>query len=177
MEVIKIASEILIPVIFMIVIISAAKKKEDVFSCFSQGAKESIEIIYNIFPSVFSLMLAISMLRTSGLLDFIISFISPVCNYFKIPPQILPQALLRPLSGSGSLAILSDILKNYGADSLIGITACVLSGSTETTFYTLAVYFGGAGIKKIRYALKAALIADFISIAVSIIICCSIFTN
>ena len=146
-------------------------KKADIYSAFSQGVRESLDMICDIFPPVFALMIAVGMLRSSGLPDLFISFLSPALAFLKIPPEIIPQALLRPLSGSGSLALLSDTLKNHGPDSLTGMISCVLCGSTETTFYTLAVYFGGAGIKNTRYALKAALFADFISIAVSIAVC------
>ena len=175
MIIIQTVSGLVIPLLLIAVITGASRKKADVFSAFSLGAKESLEIICNIFPSVFALMTAVSILRASGLLDFIISMLTPLTNLFGIPPEIIPQALLRPISGSGSLALLSDILKNHGPDTLTGITACVLSGSTETTFYTLAVYFGGSGTKNSRYALKAALTADFASIAASIIICRILF--
>lgn len=168
---IKAVSELLLPVIFSLFILKALRTKTDAFAAFSEGVKESLSITADIFPSVFCLMTAISMLRSSGLLDFIISLIAPVFTFFKIPPEIVPAALLRPLSGSGSIALLSDILKNHNPDSLIGIMASVITGSTETTFYTIAVYFGAVGTKNTANAVKAALIADFVSIAASIIIC------
>ena len=176
MEVLKIISAALIPAGFVIILIAAVSAKTDAFSAFSEGIRDSLDTITGIFPPVFALMTAISFLKSSGLLGFLINLITPLCSVLKIPPEILPNALLRPLSGSGSLALLSETLKTYGPDSLIGITACVITGSTETTFYTLTVYFGGADIRNMRYSLKAALIADFFSIATGIIICRFLFS-
>ncbi len=172
---IKAASEIILPVVFLIFIISALRAKTDAFSAFSEGVKDSFGIICDIFPSVFCLMTAIGMLRSSGLLQFIITAITPLFNHLGIPPEIAPAAILRPLSGSGSIALLSDILKSHNPDSLIGIMASVITGSTETTFYTIAVYFGSAGIKNSGNAVKAALIADVVSIGVSIAVCKLLF--
>ena len=175
MTYIKGASEILLPVIFLLFAITALRTKTDAFNAFSEGAKESLSIICDIFPSVFALMTAIGMLRSSGLLDFIISSVTPVFNFLGVPPEIVPSALLRPLSGSGSIALLSDILKSHNPDSLIGIMASVITGSTETTFYTIAVYFGACEVKNTGNAVKAALVADIVSISVSIIICKLLF--
>lgn len=164
-------SEMILPLCFLIVVIFAVKKKTDAFSCFTVGVKESLETICDIFPNVFGLMIAIGMFRASGLADFFMKLLKPVLSPFGIPSEIVPAAILRPLSGSGSLALLADILKSHNPDSLIGIMACVIIGSTETTFYTIAVYMSAAGIKDTRYAVKSALVADFFSIASGIIIC------
>lgn len=172
---IKTISEIILPFVFLLFILSALKTKTDAFSAFSEGVKDSFGIICDIFPSVFCLMTAIGILRSSGLLDFTITLIAPFFKVLKIPPEILPAAILRPLSGSGSIALLSDILKCHNPDSLIGIMASVIIGSTETTFYTIAVYFGAVGIKETKNAIKPALIADAVSIGASIIICKLLF--
>ncbi len=171
MTYITLIPELILPLVFILFIISAIISKADAFSAFSSGAKESLNIVSDIFPSVFCLMTAIGMLRASGLLEFLINLISPVFIYLKVPPEILPISLLRPLSGSGSIALLSDILKTYSPDSEIGIMSSVIAGSTETTFYTIAVYFGATSVKNTGNAVKAALIADFVSIAASILIC------
>ena len=172
---IKYISELILPLIFAFFLICATNKRSDAYSAFSEGARESLKTVTEIFPAVFSLMTAIAMLRSSGLLDFLLGLISPLFKLLRIPPQIAPIALLRPLSGSGSIALLSDILKSHNPDSLIGIMASVITASTETTFYTIAVYFGSVGIKNTSSAVKAALIADLVSISVSIILCRILF--
>lgn len=172
---IKYFSELILPIIIAFFVLSAFKTKTDGFSAFSEGVKSSLHTVADIFPAVFTLMTAIGFLRSSGLLDFIIKIISPVSKTLGIPAAILPSALLRPLSGSGSIAMLSDILKVHGPDSFCGNLASVITGSTETTFYTIAVYFGAVSIKKSGPALKAALIADIVSITTSIIICKLLF--
>jgi len=172
---IKTASELILPIIFALFLLCALLKKKDAYTAFSEGASDSLKTVADIFPSVFCLMTAIGMLRASGLLEFLIRLISPVFSFFDIPAEIAPVALLRPLSGSGSIALLSDILKSHNPDSTIGIMASVITGSTETTFYTIAVYFGAAGIRKSSDALKAALVADFVSILTSIALCKLLF--
>lgn len=172
---IKKISELIIPIVFSLFLLAAVTKKTDAYQAFSKGAKESLSTICDIFPAIFALMTAIAMLKASGLMDFITGLISPVFSLLKIPPEIVPAALLRPLSGSGSIALLSDILKSHNPDSLIGIMASVITASTETTFYTIAVYFGAVGISKTSPAAKPALIADFVSILVSIILCRLLF--
>lgn len=170
MEFIKKISSFILPAMIFIIVGAALKKKVDIYSGFSLGVKEAMDTIINIFPAVTALMVGIGMLRASGLLDFICDFLSPLLNFFKIPKEVFPLAILRPLSGSGGIAMLTDIIKNYGPDSLAGITASVICGSTETTFYTIAVYFGAVGITNTRHTVKAALIADFVGIITGILI-------
>lgn len=171
MNIIKYISELILPFLIVIFFTSGIKNKINVYKEFSNGMKESIKIIYDIFPAVASLMVAIGMLRGSGLLDGITNFLSPLFIHFNIPQEILPMAILRPMSGSGGIAMLDDIIKNFGADSIAGITASVICGSTETTFYTLAVYFGSVDIENTRHTVLCALVADFVGIISGIIIC------
>ena len=134
-------------------------------------ANSNREIVLKIFPTLIGLFVAVGALRSSGILDFIVDFISPLTNVFKIPSEIIPLALLRPISGSSSIAVATDIMKNYGVDSKIGLIASTIMGSTETTLYTIAIYTGVVGIKKTRFVLIAALIGDLIGMLTSVIIC------
>ena len=168
-------SGLVLPGVIFAVVISALRKKTDGFSAFSDGVKESLGIICDIFPNVFTLMIAIGMFRESGLSGLLIKLMSPLLSPFGIPSEIVPAAVLRPLSGSGSLALLADILKSHNPDSLIGIMACVIMGSTETTFYTIAVYMGAAEIRDLRYTVKSALVADLVSIVTAVVICRLLF--
>lgn len=146
-----------------------------VWDAFVEGAKEGIETIVRIIPSLVGLLVAIGVFRASGAFDLIIYAVGPVTSLLGIPPEVLPLALLRPVSGSASLALVSDIMKTYGPDSLIGRVASTMMGSTETIFYTLAVYYGSVGIKNIRYTLGAALLADAVSVLASAAFCTLIF--
>ena len=135
-------------------------KRLPVFDCFLAGAKSGLECAVGILPSLTALIMGVTMLRASGITDFLAHILSSVLGLLGFPPEVLPLALLRPISGSGSLAALEDILNTYGADSFAGRVASVISGSTETTFYTVAVYFGAVGIKKTGITIPAALCAD-----------------
>lgn len=146
-------------------------KKINAHSAFTDGVIIGAKSVVSIFPSLFALFIAVSVFRASGLTDFLADFLSPVCRFLHFPPELLPFAMLRPISGSGSLAMASDIFSVYGPDSRIGRIASIMMGSTETTFYTIAVYFGASGTKNIRHALKCALLADFFSMIMSIIVC------
>ncbi|MBQ4631001.1 MAG: spore maturation protein [Clostridia bacterium] len=146
-------------------------KKTDVYSSFISGVKEGFSSVASIFPALFALFLAVGVFRASGLVDLITRLISPLTNAIGFPSELVPFALLRPVSGSGSLAMASDIFSKFGPDSFEGMAVSVMMGSTETTFYTTAVYFAASGTKNIRHTLKCALIADLFSMAVSIIVC------
>lgn len=171
MQIINFISATAIPMIIIIIIIYGIKEKKKVFDIFLNGAKEGIEIVISLFPTLLGIFLAIGLLRTSGILDFIIQAISPVTNILKIPSQILPLAMLRPISGSASMGVAVDIMKQYGTDSIIGKTASTIMGSTETTFYTIAIYTACVKVKKIRFVLVAALLADVAGMISSVIIC------
>ncbi len=162
-------SNILIPLLVLGVVLYGIIKKVDVYDVFIEGAKEGINIGISIFPYMLGMILGINILLKSNFLDVIFNFLKPLFDFIDIPIDILPMALLRPVSGSAALSILNNILTNYGPDSFIGRLASTIQGSTDTTIYILTLYFGTVGIKKIRYSLWAGLIADLGGIVVSII--------
>lgn len=165
----KLISALAIPVMIFGIILFGLIKRVNVYDCFVEGAKGGIQSLFGIIAPLVGLMVAISMLRASGVIEMLGKILSPLTSRIGMPDAVLPLALLRPVSGSASLAIVNDIFSNYGADSAAGKIASVMMGSTETTFYTLAVYFGAVGVKNTRHALKAALIADLTGITVSVI--------
>ena len=171
MQFISFFSSLAMPVIILIIVFYGILKKVKVFDIFLEGAKEGIDIVISIFPTLIGLFVAIGVLRSSGILDFLISIFFPILNKCNFPAEIMPLALIRPISGSASIAVATDIMKNCGVDSRIGLMAAVIMGSNETTFYTIAVYTASVGIKKTRFVLLASLVADFVGIASSVIIC------
>lgn len=171
MKVVDFFSNIAMPLLIILVVIYGILERKKVFDIFLEGAKEGVGIVFNIFPTLVGLFVAIGALRSSGIIDLIVNFLTPIFNIFKFPTEILPLALIRPISGSASIAVATDIMKNFGVDSNIGIIASVIMGSTETTIYTIAVYTSSVGIKKTRFVLWAALIADFVGITTSILVC------
>lgn len=168
MEVFKIISAGVIPVLFVLIVVYGLFKRVNVFDCFIEGAAEGLKITIRILPALVGLLAAIAMLRESGALEFIVGLLSPITKFLGIPSEVMPLALLRPVSGSGSLALVTDIVNRYGPDSFAGRVASTMMGSTETTFYTLAVYFGSVGIKNSRHTVKCALIADCVGILSSV---------
>ena len=153
-------SSYLIPLLLVFVSLFALGKGINVYESLIRGAEEGLQILLRILPSLVGLMTAVYMLRASGFLDRLGLLLSPLFTFLGIPPETAPLLFIRPVSGSGALAIGSELMAEYGPDSYIGRTAAVMLGSSETTFYTVAVYFGAAGIQKTRYAIPAALIAD-----------------
>jgi len=164
-------SSYILPAFIGTILISGLIRKTDTYSCFLEGAKDGLMSTVQIAPALIGLLAAIGMMRSSGLMDFIVAILSPITSLFNIPKELLPLMLMRPVSGSGSLAIVSDILHTYGPDSNIGFVAAVMMGSTETTFYAISVYFAAAGIRKTRYTVIAALTADVIGMLVCILLC------
>ena len=160
-------STLIMPLIIISIIGIGIYKKEKVFDIFLIGAKQGIETTIKIIPSIIGIMVAIGVLNASGALNVITKFISPLTNFLGIPREITPLALMRPISGSASLGLLSQVLQDFGADSKIGMMASCIMGCTETTFYTIAIYFGAIGIKNTRYVLPVALMADLIGIVIS----------
>ena len=171
MQIVNFLSAAAIPMVIVGIILYGLKEKKKVFDIFLDGAKEGMEIVIGLFPTLLCIFLAVGLLRTSGILDAIIHFISPITNFLKIPSQILPLAMLRPISGSASMGIAVDIMKQYGVDNVIGMITSTIMGSTETTFYTIAIYTACVKIKKIRFVLVAALLADLAGMIASVIIC------
>lgn len=171
MKLINFISNIAMPMVILLIVIYGLIEKNKVFDTFLDGAKEGIGIVVSIFPTLIGLFVAIGALRSSGVLDLIISFLNPILEMIKFPSEIMPLALLRPISGSSSIAVATDIMRNYGVDSHIGMIAAVIMGSTETTLYTIAVYTSAVGIKKTRFVLAASLIADMVGILTSVVVC------
>ena len=155
------AFSLAVPAIIAMVAVHALCKKIDVFEAFKDGAMDGLHIVYKILPALVALLTGVYMLRASGALEAFSTLCRPLFELVGIPPETAAMIIIRPISGSGALAVGSELIQEYGADSLIGRTAAVMLGSTETTFYVIAVYFGAAGIKKTRYAIPAALCADF----------------
>ena len=171
MEVVNFISNLAMPLIILMIVTYGIIEKTKVFDSFLEGAKEGIEIVKSLFPTLIGLFVAIGVLRSSRILDLIINFITPLLNVINFPKEIMPLAMLRPISGSSSIAIATDIMKNYGVDSNIGIIASTIMGSTETTLYTIAIYTSCIKVKKIRFVLLASLIADFVGIVASVVVC------
>lgn len=156
-----------IPVVVGLIILGGIIRKVNVFDSFLEGASDGVKTLIKILPSLVGLITAVTMFSASGALDVIVSFLEPLAKLMHLPPQVMPLAILRPISGGGSVALLDNVLKSSGPDSLAGRTASVMCGSSETTFYTVAVYYGGAGISKTRYTLAAALVADAAAVVFS----------
>lgn len=175
MKIINYISIIAMPLIILLILIEGMREKVTVFDNFLKGATDGIEITLKIFPTLIGLFVAIGMLRSSGILDFITKLISPALSIIKFPGEVVPLAILRPISGSASMAVATDIMKQNGVDSFIGILVSVIMGSTETTLYTIAVYSSSVKIKNTRGILIASLAADVTGIIVSLLVCKAIF--
>jgi len=158
----------IIPIIVVIIITYGMIKGRKVYEWYVEGAKEGLKVCLNIFPYLLAMIIAVNIFREAKLLDLLNNMISPVSGLIGLPKEIIPLVLVKPLSGSGALGILTDILKTYGPDSYIGLIASVIMGTTETIFYTITVYFGAVQIKKIRHTLWAAVLADLTAIIISI---------
>ncbi len=171
MKIINYISIIAMPTIILIIVVYAFLEKNKIYDNFLDGSIEGMKIVYNIFPTLIGLFVAVGALRNSGIIDLIINMISPAIELINIPKEIMPLAILRPISGSASMAIATDIMNNYGVDSNIGKMASVIMGSTETTLYTIAVYTSCIKIKNTRGILIAALAGDIIGMLVSVLIC------
>ena len=160
-----------IPIFILIIVFYGLKEKVKVFDVFLDGSKEGIEIVFKLFPTLLGIFLAIGALRSSGFIDLVVNLITPFTNLLEMPSEIAPLAILRPISGSASMAVATDIMQNYGVDTLSGLITSTIMGSTETTFYTIAIYTSCVGIKKTRRILAAALAADVAGIVASTVIC------
>ena len=151
----------IVPLLLLAACCAALHKKQNSYSLLLDGAADGLTLLISLVPTLILLLTAVTMLRQSGAVEAISGFCAPVFRFFGIPPETAILVLIRPISGSAALAVGTDLMIRYGVDSTIGRTAAVMLGSTETTFYTISVYFGAAGIRKTRYAIPAALIADF----------------
>lgn len=171
MKLVNFISNLAMPAIILLIVMYGVKEKNKVFDTFLEGAKEGIETTVNIFPTLVGLFVAIGALRSSGILDMIINIINPILMIIDFPSELVPLALLRPISGSSSIAVATDIMKNCGVDSLFGIMASTIMGSTETTLYTIAIYTSCIKVKNTRLVLVAALTADIIGMLTSVVVC------
>lgn len=172
---VKTISLISIPLLLTFFPLYAALRGLKVYEEFVEGAKEGFQVILRIMPNLITILVAIGLFRGAGGIDMLTNALAPVMSFFHFPKELLPMALIRPLSGSGTLGVFSDIVTTYGPDSLLGRTAGTMYGSSETTFYVLAVYFGSVSIKRTRHAVPAGLVADFVSMVASVVICNIVF--
>lgn len=155
-------SNMAIPLMIIIILLYGLLERKQVFDIFLVGAKEGMSIVFKIFPTLIGLFVSIGALSSSGILDLIINFISPILKILKIPSEIMPLAMIRPISGSASIAIATEIMKKFGVDSIIGLIVSTIMGSTETTLYTIAVYSSSVKIKNTRFVLIVSLLADMV---------------
>ncbi len=164
-----------IPLFLVAIPVYAACKGIKVYESFVEGAKGGFQMAIRIIPYLVAILVAVGMLRGAGAIDMLARWLDPALRHVGFPVEILPLAIMRPLSGSGSMGIVTELIKAHGPDSFIGRLAASAYGSTETTFYVLAVYFGAVGIKKARHAVVSGLTADIVSLIAAIIICRLVF--
>ena len=169
--ILKYISDLIMPVIIVIVITAGLCKRNDVYDIFVKGAGEGLLLTKDILPSIIGLMMAIEMINSCGILELIIEFLRPTLTFLGVAPEVLPLAILRPISGSASMGIVNDVLIKSGPDSYAGELASIMMGSTETTFYTIALFYGCIGIKETGKTVLVALIGDFVSVIASVIFC------
>ncbi|MBT2638824.1 MULTISPECIES: spore maturation protein [unclassified Bacillus (in: firmicutes)] len=177
MEIVSAISLWFIPVLIAFILIYGTYKKVPTYESFVEGGKEGIKMAVSIMPFLVGMMVAIAVFRASGALDVMVNWIRPGLEMAGIPAEIVPLALIRPISGTAALGITSDLIGVHGPDSFIGTLAATLQGSTDTTFYVLTVYFGAVGIKKMGDALKVGLLADAVAIITAIIVVTFMFSK
>ena len=174
-EIISTISNWSIPLIFVIIIIYGFYQGVKIYEVFTEGAAEGIKTVLKIFPYLLAMMLAINIFSAAGVLDYLINTTGLFFDNLNIPRPVIPLLFLRPLSGSGSLSYVNNLFNQYGVDSFIGNVASTIQGSTETTFYIIAVYFGAVGIKKYRYSIIVGIIADIAGFFAAVFICLLLF--
>lgn len=168
-------ANIILPLIVVLIVIYGIYKKIDVFNVFIEGVKEGITMTLQIFPTILAMIVSINIFLKSNILQDITIYLKSLFDILQFPSEILPLAILRPISGSSSLIMLNNILSTYGVDSYIGRVASVIQGSTDTTIYILGLYFGSVGIKKIKYSLLVGLLSDLSCIIISLIVVSILF--
>ena len=164
-----------IPVLLVGIPLIGMIRKIKVYDTFIEGGKEGFQVAVRIIPFLVGILVAIGMFRASGSMDMLTNALRPLLRATQFPPEIFPLVILRTLSGSGSLALATDIIKQFGPDSFIARTAATIYGGSETTFYVLAVYFGAVGVKRTRHAIPSALVGDFVAAIVAVAICSWMF--
>lgn len=175
MEFVSLISLWFIPILIGFILLYGTIKQVPTYESFVEGGKEGIKIAVSIIPFLVGMMVAISVFRASGALDFLMTWIRPFVEKIGVPAEIVPLAIIRPISGTAALGMTSDIMAAYGADSFIGRLAATIQGSTDTTFYVLTVYFGAVGIRKMGDAVKVGLLADLVGIIAAIIVVTLVF--
>lgn len=163
-------SIVILPLIVLSIILYGYKKKINIYDSFLKGVLEGLKTSVSIFPNIIAMIFAVNLLISSGFIEYIFSFLTPTLDKFNLSTDILSMAFFRPISGNASLAIMNNIFEVFGPDSLMGRLASTLQGSTDTTFYVLALYFGSVGIKKTRYALGVGLFADFVGMILAFVL-------
>ena len=168
-------ANIILPLMVLGIVMYGVYKKVDVFDVFIVGVKEGLSMSLQIFPTILAMIVSVNIFLKSNILQDITIYLQPIFNFLNFPTEILPLAILRPISGSSSLIMLNNILITYRVDSFIGIVASVIQGSTDTTIYILGLYFGSVGVKKIKYSLLVGLLADLSCIIISLIVVSILF--
>ncbi|MGM0471383.1 MAG: spore maturation protein [Bacillota bacterium] len=174
-EGVKLLSNWAIPIIILVIVGYAYYQRVDVYEVFTDGAVEGVSTVVKIIPYLVAMLMAIAIFRSSGALELILDLLQPLLDMFNIPREVVTLGLIRPLSGTGSLGVMTELIQRFGPDSLIGRLASTIQGSTETTFYVVTVYFGAVGIKDSRYAIIAGLVADLAGFIAAIYITNLIF--
>ena len=164
-------SAYILPILFLLLILYCIYKRINTYDSFVKGAKGAIKLVVDIFPFIASILIAVALLRVSGITEWLTNILTPVFEFLGVPPELTALVLLRPFTGSGSYALLEDILTTYGADSYISRCACVIMGCSETIFYVATVYFSQTKVKKLLYAIPVALICSIIGTILACLIC------
>ncbi len=164
-----------VPLILLTAVAVGLSKSLKVFEVFTQGAEIGLKTAIKLVPTLVGLIVAIGMFKASGAMELLVYAISPVSDFIGLPAEIMPLAVLKPISGTGSLTLVSNIMREYGADSFVGKLACVMMGSTETTFYVIAVYFGVTKVRNTGYLIPVALTADIACVLISFFTCNLLF--
>lgn len=161
----------ILPVLFILLFIYCIYKRLNTYDHFVKGAKGAIKLVVDIFPFIASIMIAVALLRVSGITSWLTQILSPIFNALGVPPELTELVLLRPFTGSGSYALLEDVLVTYGADSYISRCACVIMGCSETIFYVATVYFSQTKVKKLLYAIPVALLCSIVGTILACLLC------
>jgi spore maturation protein B len=167
---VNLISQVIIPVFILLAVLYGVVSRVRVFDCFVAGAKDGVAVVVRIFPYILGIFVAVKSFQASGALDFIKGVFAGVFSFLNFPLEVIPIAIVKPLSGSASLAVFTDIVKTTGPNSLASILSAVIMGSAETTFYVLAVYLGAVGIKKTRYLVPVCVLSDLAGILIAIVI-------
>jgi spore maturation protein B len=175
LEVVSFISKLMLPAVVVFIPLYAVFRKVPIYESFVEGAKEGFPTAISIIPHLVGMMVAVSIFRDTGALHFYMKFLTPIISFLHIPAEVVPIGILRPISGTGSLAFVESILRNYGPDSFLGKLASTIQGSTDTTLYVITVYFGAVGIRRSLYALKVGLWADLAGFLASLAVCTWLF--